>query len=343
MDNLSTLIIGLAAIGFTLWVFFPERGLLARWRYARQITSKTRREDAIKHFFDCETSGRKTSLQSLAGALHVSVDDAHTLIAELDSRGLLQFEGDLPLLTDSGRDIALHLLRAHRLWERYLADETGYAETEWHDLADRLEHELTNEDLDQLSARLSHPVYDPHGDPIPTAAGDLGAQAGTPLTAVDDAHSLFQIVHLEDEPETVYAQIVAEDLHPGMTLRLLDRDAQRIRFWAGGDEHVLAPMVAANIHVVEVPGDRAEVEGDKLNILSPGEQAEVLALAPSLRGAERRRMMDLGVLPGTLISAEYISAGGDPVAYRIRGALIALRSEQAGQIIVRRAGVQDHE
>lgn len=343
MGNLGTLIIGLAAIALTLWVFFPERGLLARWRYARQITSKTRREDAIKHIFDCETSGRRTSLQSLAGALHVSVDDAHALIAELDERGLVQFEGDLPRLTDSGRDIALHLLRAHRLWERYLADETGYTETEWHDQADRLEHELTQADLEQLSAQLSHPVYDPHGDPIPTAAGDLGASAGTPLTTVADAHSLFQIVHLEDEPETVFAQIVAEGLHPGMTLRLLARDPQRIRFWAGGDEHILAPMVAANIHVVEISGDHAEVEGEKLSGLSTGEKAEVLALAPSLRGAERRRMMDLGVLPGTLISAEYTSAGGDPVAYRIRGALIALRGEQADQIIVRRAGIQDHE
>jgi DtxR family Mn-dependent transcriptional regulator len=338
MDNLVTLSIGLAAIAFLIWFFYPEVGLLARWRYALQVTNKTRREDAIKHIFDCETSGRSTSLHSIAGALHISVDDAHKLVAELDQLGLVEFGGELPVLTSSGRDLALHLLRAHRLWERYLADETGFSETEWHDQADRLEHTLTQEDLEQLSARLSHPVYDPHGDPIPTAAGELGESTGIPLTAVESNDSLFQIVHIEDEPETIYAQLVAEGLHPGMSLRLLARDSQRIRIWAGGDEHVLAPMVAANIHVAEVQIDRAEVEGEKLSSLSIGEQAEVLTLAPSLRGAERRRMMDLGLLPGTLVSAEHTSAAGDPVAYRIRGALIALRSEQANQIIISKSG-----
>ncbi len=343
MENLITLLIGSAAIAAVLWVFFPERGLLAQWRYARKVTNKTRREDAIKHIFDCEISGRRTSLHSLAGALHISVDDAHTLISELDERGLVDFEAELPVLTPSGRDLALHLLRAHRLWERYLADETGFAETEWHVQADRLEHMLTHEELEQLSARLSHPVYDPHGDPIPTADGDMGEVAGITLAAVEENDSALQIVHLEDEPETVFAQIVAEGLHPGMPLLLLSRDPQRIRFWAGGDEHVLAPLVAANIHVIPIGDDQAQLKGEKMNSLSIGEQAEVLALAPSLRGAERRRMMDLGLLPGTMVCAEYTSASGDPVAYRIRGALIALRAEQAGQIIIRKQGIQAHE
>jgi DtxR family Mn-dependent transcriptional regulator len=343
MENLITLVIGLAVVAVVAWVFFPERGFLARLRYARQVTNKTRREDAIKHIFDCETSGRKTSLHSIAGALHISVDEAHTLIAELDDRGLVVFEAEQPALTNSGRDLALHLLRAHRLWERYLADETGFSETEWHEQADRLEHTLTQEQLDELSARLSHPVYDPHGDPIPTANGDLGEATGIPLTTAEQNDVLFQIVHLEDEPETIYAQIVAEGLHPGMSLRLLARDPQRIRFWAGGDEHVLAPLVAANIHVVAIRDDHAELSGEKLSSLAIGAQAEVVALAPSLRGTERRRMMDLGVLPGTRVRAEYTSASGDPVAYRIRGALIALRAEQAAQIIVRRTGIQDHE
>jgi len=49
---------------------------------------------------------------------------------------------------------------------------------------------------------------------------------------------------------------------------------------------------------------------------------------------ERRRLQDLGVLPGTVIEAEFASPGGDPVAYRIRGATIALRKEQAAHILV---------
>jgi len=49
---------------------------------------------------------------------------------------------------------------------------------------------------------------------------------------------------------------------------------------------------------------------------------------------QRRRLMDLGVIPGTVVAAEMASPMGDPTAYRIRGALIALRKDQAGLIVI---------
>ncbi|MEW6577974.1 MAG: FeoA family protein [Chloroflexota bacterium] len=67
--------------------------------------------------------------------------------------------------------------------------------------------------------------------------------------------------------------------------------------------------------------------------LLPGETAEVAALHSD--GAERRRLMDLGIVPGTAITAELRSPLNDPVAYRVRGALIALRRSQAVQIEIR--------
>jgi len=63
----------------------------------------------------------------------------------------------------------------------------------------------------------------------------------------------------------------------------------------------------------------------------PVGQAGVVA-ALMLRGAERRRLMDLGLVPGTVVVAEMRSPLGDPVAYRVRGASIALRREQAQHI-----------
>jgi Fe2+ transport system protein FeoA len=64
--------------------------------------------------------------------------------------------------------------------------------------------------------------------------------------------------------------------------------------------------------------------------LQPGQAATVVELTSI--GLNRRRMMDLGILPGTHIEVELISAGGDPTAYRIRGAVIALRKAQAQEI-----------
>jgi Fe2+ transport system protein FeoA len=69
-----------------------------------------------------------------------------------------------------------------------------------------------------------------------------------------------------------------------------------------------------------------------LDQLQKGQSALVEDL--SCTGLNRRRMMDLGILPGTRIEIEMISPLGDPTAYRIRGAVIALRREQARTISI---------
>ena len=61
-----------------------------------------------------------------------------------------------------------------------------------------------------------------------------------------------------------------------------------------------------------------------------------MALAATCRGAQRRRLLDLGVVPGTRVTSELRGPSGDPTAYRIRGALIALRRDQAHHIFVHR-------
>jgi Fe2+ transport system protein FeoA len=67
-----------------------------------------------------------------------------------------------------------------------------------------------------------------------------------------------------------------------------------------------------------------------------GETAKVVNISHLCRGAERRRFMDLGILPGTVVKAEMISPSGDPTAYRVRGAVIGLRREQAALIHITR-------
>jgi DtxR family Mn-dependent transcriptional regulator len=333
-DSLVTLIIGLGLLFVALWVFWPENGLNARWQRGRRISARIRREDALKHIHSCEMGGSLASIQSIAGALGVNLNEATATLSELEAHNLAQISNGGIRLTAAGRESALHILRAHRMWERYLADETGYSEQEWHDLAERYEHELTPSEVEALSARLGYPTHDPHGDPIPAADGEIVPHGGAPLTAAEVDIPL-RIVHLEDEPDIVYAQLVAEGLHPGMLLRLVERTPERLRFWAGGDEHTLAPVVAANISVLPLPDVEAEEPiGKPLSHIQSGETAVVLSISPACRGLDRQRLLDLGLLPGTKVGVELIGPGGDPKAYRIRGALIALREDQAQRILV---------
>jgi DtxR family Mn-dependent transcriptional regulator len=296
-------------------------------------TERILSEDALKHIYKCEQAGRQPTVQSVAGILQVSLDETANLLAKMAARHLLEMSGDLFRLTPEGQDYALQVIRAHRLWERYLADETGFAEAEWHERAERHEHSLSPAEMEDLAARLGHPTHDPHGDPIPTADGTLVPHGGRPLATLS-AGEAGRIVHLEDEPEVIYAQLVAEGLHPGMLVRVSSVTPQRIRFQANGAEHRLAPMLAANISVVTVEPEEVITPEpcETLSSLKPGQTARVVSLSRACRGSERRRLMDLGILPGTTIKAEMVSPSGDPTAYRIRGALIALRKEQADYI-----------
>jgi DtxR family Mn-dependent transcriptional regulator len=293
-------------------------------------------EDALKHLYDCEYKKLSCTQQSLSGALSISGDRAARLLGRLESTGLLRSEGEGFVLTEDGRSYALRIIRIHRLWERHLADETGVVETEWHPDAEKQEHKMTSDQADTLEAQLGNPRYDPHGDPIPTASGDIPARKGQPLTDLSPGR-MGQIVHIEDEPGAVYAQLVARGLYAGAWVRVTGTSNEGIRFDTDGVEHTLPPVIAANVTVAPgSPDSLGAGRFDTLDVLEPGEQGTVIAISKACRGVQRRRLLDLGLVPGTVISAEMRSPSGDPVAYSVRGATIALRRKQARMIKIRR-------
>jgi DtxR family Mn-dependent transcriptional regulator len=334
-DPLNSLLLVAAALVLGPALFWPNTGLAWRWRRGLAASDRVEVEDALKHLWDGEYRQRPATLESLAGALGLSGRAAAELVDRLGRLDLLHHDDTALRLTPEGRRDALRVIRIHRLWERYLADETGLEPSEWHAHAEQREHGTTTEQADALAATLGYPRFDPHGDPIPMPSGEVPPHQGMPLAQLS-TDQVAEIIHIEDEPEAVFAQIAAVGLVPGMRVRVLERSPQRIRLEAEADEVVLAPVVAANITVlpIELP---AEVETmTRLSSLSPGESADVVALAASCRGAQRRRLLDLGLVPGTRVTSELRGPSGDPTAYRIRGALIALRRDQASHIFVHR-------
>ncbi|MEZ4726677.1 MAG: metal-dependent transcriptional regulator [Caldilineaceae bacterium] len=318
-DPLQLLLLSLIVLGGGLWLFWPERGLLWQRQQARQLTQRVLLEDALKHIQQFTYEGRHPTVQSLAGALHRSMDETAALLTTMQTRELVTLRDGELRLTPTGQAYALHIIRAHRLWESYLADKTGYSAADWHSQSERREHELTEAETAALSAELGHPRFDPHGDPIPTAAGDWQPLAHwQPLSALP-INQPARIVHLEDEPATVYAQLLAEGLHLDMQVIITERTDQRLRFWGDGDEHVLAPLLAANVSVVPLKQTEVETRSfANLSQLPLGTAATVVRIDQRCQGAERRRLLDLGILPGTVIKAEMVSPSGDPTAYRVR-------------------------
>lgn len=335
--------LGLLAVAILLWVFWPVRGLWARLSQGQLNRARVLLEDALKYLFDCEYRRQACGLNSLAGNLNISLDKASRLVERLLHMGLISMDGQDLSLTDTGRSYALRVIRVHRIWERYLADETGVAQADWHHEADRMEHQVSMEATEKLAAQMGNPVFDPHGDPIPTAGGELPELKGKPLSQLKEG-DMGRIVHIEDEPRSIYEQLVVEGLYPGMPIYVTDVAENRITFATDGDECTLTPLFAGHITVEVATGAAREpARYELLSSLEVGESAEVAGISPHCRGQQRRRLMDLGIVPGSRIAAEIRSASGDPVGYRVMGTTIGIRKQQADLIFITRKNNADYE
>jgi DtxR family transcriptional regulator, Mn-dependent transcriptional regulator len=315
------------------------RRAMARLRGVDRDLERVRTEDALKHLLECERAGRRCSVAELAGRLGIAEGAAAELASLLTGRDLARPADGGLALTEAGREYGLAVVRRHRLWERYLADRTGVPAGEWHAEAERVEHELSPAEAELLASRLGDPRYDPHGDPIPTPSGEIPVQAGVPLTRVP-AGSNVVVTHLEDEPREVFDRLVEAGLTPGLAIEVSEGSgasptSDRVRLRVRGSERELRSVDAANVTVEALPAGQP-VPGRRRTLAETGvgEEARVIAISPACQGPQRRRLLDLGVVPGTRIVPELVSTSGDPVAYRIRGAVIALRREQAAWIEV---------
>lgn len=337
---IALLVFGLI-VALTVAVFWPRRGAVARLARLVRLTERARVEDALKHLHESGYAGKPGTVESVAGALEMSRARAAELVARLEGLGLVRSEGETLTLSDVGRTQALRVLRTHRLWERYLADRTGVQPADWHDEAETREHVLSGEQVERLALAMGDPRYDPHGDPIPTADGEIPPRTGFALTDLRPGQRAW-VVHLEDEPREIFERIVRLGLAPRTQVEMVSASPETIRFTADGQEFALEPVAARNV-TVTVPVSEEEARGpfESLSSLRPGEEAAVLEISPVCQGPQRRRLLDLGVVPGTVIAAELEGAMRDPVAYRIRGALIALRREQASWIRVARVGAEE--
>ena len=332
MNTILWLIVLIATL---IIVFLPRVGLLAVYKTYRAARGREQVEDALKHLLDCEQHGRQASPESLAGAMGLPRGQVTKVIEDMETQNLLESRGTQLHLTTQGERWALHIVRAHRLWERYLTDEARMPLEKIHGEAQRREHTLTEAELNDLDAALGHPTRDPHGDPIPTREGTLPKEEGIPLTAWQ-TEGPVRIVHLEDEPALAFEQILAAGLRLGQTIRILDRSPKRILLTDGETEYRLAPAVAANVSVAALPqSEIVKASAIPLAELSDNQHGEIVILDEAVQGFTRRRFLDLGLTPGTIIYPELQNFFGDPRAYRVRGTLIALRKDQAAQIWVK--------
>jgi len=336
LNPLFALLIGVFILVILFFLFKPQRGLVSRLMKMKKDGSRELIEDALKHLYDCEYKGVDCSLNSISGSLFISGDRSAHIISMLEAMNLISSVGNKITLTPEGRSYALRVIRVHRLLEKYLAEKTSVNETDWHIIAEEKEHKVSQEEANKLAAQLGNPLLDPHGDPIPSENGEIPTRKGLTLNNLESG-TFATIIHIEDEPKEVYAQLSALKLYPGMQIYLLENSKERISFEADGEECVLAPILASNVTVYPiVEKENVKDSFETLSLLNQDEEAIVIGISKAMRGQQRRRLLDFGIVPGTVIRAQLKSLSGDPTGYEIRGATIALRKKQSSLIYIKR-------
>lgn len=180
-------------------------------------------EDYLKVIYHLSSQGGFAATSEIAAGLEVSPPSVSGMVKRLSETGLIEhvpYRG--VQLTAQGRRVALKMIRRHRVLELYLTQQLGYDWDGVHDEAERLEHAVSDQLIERMAGALGDPRYDPHGAPIPTAAGEI-EEAN--LTSVADAPigSELELRQVGTEDPARLRYLAEQGLTPGVRVTITER------------------------------------------------------------------------------------------------------------------------
>lgn len=166
-----------------------------------------------------EWGGPPITTKALAARFATTAANVSVTLRRLETQGLVAYQPYRPAeLTELGRRLAVAMVRRHRLLETFLARIVGYAWDEVHDEAERLEHAVSDDFLARVDHLLGHPRFDPHGDPIPDAAGGFSVPRTVELAAAGPG--AYEVARVSDDDAAVLAELSRMGLVPGARIEV---------------------------------------------------------------------------------------------------------------------------
>lgn len=210
-------------------------------------------EDYVKAVYELQQSERTVATTELAERVGASPAAATKMLKHLASLGLLEHTPYYGArLTVSGEQIALEVLRHHRLIELFLHERLGYSWDEVHREADILEHHISEMMEDRLAKLLGDPTLNPHGEPIPTRDGAIAARRGTSLAEAEPGAKLVVLRVADRDPAALqYLQNIGIAL--GVTIDVLEKQPFNGPLTLSLNEktHIIGRELAGHVFVEE--------------------------------------------------------------------------------------------
>lgn len=181
-------------------------------------------EDYVKAIWLVQESGQRATGQELARRLGVSQASVSSMLQKLSRLGLIRYEKYQPVsLTASGTNVALEVVRHHRLLELFLAEALGMPWDRIHAEAEVLEHHISEELEDLIAERLGNPQFDPHGHPIPARDGTIPVADDRPVAGLEVGERGV-LAQVADERPELLRYLDELGLRLGVELVLIGRE-----------------------------------------------------------------------------------------------------------------------
>ncbi|MBN9297034.1 MAG: metal-dependent transcriptional regulator [Filimonas sp.] len=209
-------------------------------------------ENYLKAIFGLsQVNGSKITPTAIAAALENNPASVIDMLKKLTDKKLINYDKKKGAkLTDKGYKAAVQIVRRHRLWEVFLLDKLGYTWDEVHDIAEQLEHVQQDDLADRLEKFLGYPEYDPHGDPIPDASGQITNAYTTMLYEIEEGKSCT-VAAVRDTSTEFLQYLHKLNISIGTKLKVIEKIAfdESVIIQAGKNNMTVSKKFAENILV----------------------------------------------------------------------------------------------
>lgn len=183
-------------------------------------------ENYLKAIYHLSQGGERAVLTNeIAEAMQTKAASVTDMIKKLSAKSLIQYEKYYGVkITASGKQLALQIIRKHRLWETFLVEKLGFTWDEVHAVAEQLEHIQSAQLINRLDEFLGFPKSDPHGDPIPDQQGKFKLRALVSLDQVEPTKR-GTITSVKDNDPELLKYLEKIGAKPGKVIQVIRREA----------------------------------------------------------------------------------------------------------------------
>lgn len=197
------------------------------------------------------TSSKGISSNAISAKMETkpsSVTDMVKKLAEKKLVDYVKYQG--VFLTEKGKQLALSLVRKHRLWECFLVDTLDFSWDEVHEIAEELEHIKSEKLINKLDEFLGYPTHDPHGDAIPNKDGIIHTIDKILLPEAETG-SIYRCVGVKDSSNSFLAYLDKIKISLGTPIELLAVEPfdQSCTVLIDGKEGMISSKIASNLYV----------------------------------------------------------------------------------------------